>query len=123
MSQLPIACLEASFELHSPIGHGWQNNEGKLEIVLMERKPASESMLELITCNCLRALCGDDCQCRILSLECTDLCRCTSNCENVKYCENEKDDEEDSDGEEQGDNESENDDETDVDLEDGEDLE
>ena len=24
-------------------------------------------MLELITCNCRRVLCGDDCQCRIFS--------------------------------------------------------
>ena len=89
----------------------------------MQCKPAPESMLELITCNCRRVLCGDDCQCRILSLECTDLCKYTGNCENIEYYENQKDDEEDSDGEEQGDNESENDDETDVDLEDGEDLE
>ena len=81
-----------------------------------------ESMLELITCNCRQALCGDDCQCRTLLLECTDLCKCTANCENVEYCENEKDDEEDNDGEEQGNNESENDDGTNVDLEDGEDL-
>ena len=78
-------------------------------------------MLELMTCNCRRALYGDYCQCRILSLECTDLCKCTGNRENVKYCENEKD-KEDNGGEEQGDNESENDNETDVDLEDGENL-
>ena len=112
--------MNTNFESHSPIGHGWQDNEEKLEIVWMERKSASESMLELITCNCRWALCGNDCQCRILSLECTDLCKCTGNCENVKSCENEKDDEEDSDCEEQGDNESENDDESYVDLEDGE---
>ena len=115
--------FNTNFEPHSPIGHGWQDDEGRLEIVWMEYKPAPESMLELITCNCQLALCGDDCQCRILSSEYTDLCKCTGNCENVECCENEKDGEEDSDGEEQGDNESENDDETDVDLEDGEDLE
>ena len=115
--------LNTNFEPHSPIGHVWQDNEGRLEIAWKERKPAPETMLELTTCNCRRALCGDDCQCRILSLECTDLCKCTANCENFEYCENEKDDQEDSDGEEQGDNESENDDETDVDLEAGQDLE
>ena len=115
--------LNTNFEPHSPIGHGLQDNEGRLEIVWMERKPVPESMLELITCNCRRALYGDDCHCRILSLECTDLCKSTGNCENAEYCEKEKDDEEDSDAEEQGDNESENDDETDADLEDGENLE
>ena len=93
--------LNINFELHSPIGHGWQDNEGRLEIVWMECKPAPESMSELITFNCWWALCGDDCQCRILSLECPDLCKCTGNFENVEYCENEKDDEENSDDEEQ----------------------
>ena len=83
-----------NFELHSPIGHSWQDNERRLEIVWMECKPAPESLMKLITCNCQRALCGDDFQCRILSLECTDLCKCTGNCENAQYCENEKDDEE-----------------------------
>ena len=82
--------LNINFEPHSPIGHGWQDNEGRLEIFWMERKLAPESMLAFINCNCRRALCGDYCQCRILSLECTDLCKCSGNCENVEYCENEK---------------------------------
>ena len=93
--------LRTNLELHSPIKHGWQDNEGRLEIVWVERKPAPESVLELIICNSRWALCGDDCQCRILSSECIDLCKCTGNCENVEYCENERD-KEDSDGEEQG---------------------
>ena len=53
--------LNTNFELHFPIGNGWQDNEETLEIVWMERKPSPESMLELITCNCQRALCGDHC--------------------------------------------------------------
>ena len=60
----------------------------------MECKPAPESLMKLITCNCQWALCGDDFQCRILSLECTDLGKCSGNCENAQYCENGKDDEE-----------------------------
>ena len=76
--------LNTNFEPHSPIRHGWQDNEGRLEIVWMERKPAPEHMLELITCKCRRALCGDDCQCGILSLDCTDLCKCTGNCDKVE---------------------------------------
>ena len=92
--------MNNNFEPQSPIGHDWLHNEGRLENVWMELKLAPESMLELITCNCRRALCGDDCQRRVLSLECTDLCKCTGNCKNVEYCENEKDDEVDRDCEE-----------------------
>ena len=40
--------LNTNFEPHSPIGHGRQDDEGSLEIVWMECKPAPESMLELI---------------------------------------------------------------------------
>ena len=82
--------MNTNFELHFSIRHSWQDNEGRLEIVWMERNPAIESMLVLITCNCGGALCGDDCQCSVLSLECTGRCNCTGNCENVKSCENEE---------------------------------
>ena len=65
--------LDSSFEVESPVGHGWQENDGNLEVMEMERKPAPESVLELITCTCRRSVSGEECQCRLLSLECTDL--------------------------------------------------
>ena len=72
-------------DVPSPTGHGWSENDSHLEIVWMENQPAPESLLELVVCNCRRAKCADNCQCRILSMECTDVCKCAGNCENIVY--------------------------------------
>ena len=55
-------------------GHGWREIDGKLEIVWMAYPPAPDSIMELITCNCRRSICNEDCQCRILLMECTAIC-------------------------------------------------
>ena len=98
--------LDSSFEVESPVGHGWQENYGNLEVMWMERKPAPESVLELITCTCRRSVCGEECQCWLLSLECTDLCKCTGNCDNVQYGDNEEQETDDEDEESADDEDS-----------------
>ena len=87
--------LYANPDIPSPIGNGWSLKDDVLEVVWMENLPAPESVLELITCDCRRLKCNASCQCKILSLECTDICKCHANCENVTY-----DDQSDSDDEE-----------------------
>ena len=75
--------LHANPDITSPVGDGWSLSGDVLEVVWMESLPAPESVLELITCDCRRLKCNASCQCKILSLECTDICKCHANCENV----------------------------------------
>ena len=44
--------------------------------------PVPESVLEMMVCECRKSACGNMCQCRILRLECTDLCKCSGSCNN-----------------------------------------
>ena len=77
--------LLTQLQMSAPQGHGWGEIDGKLEIVWMAYPPAPHSIMELITCNCRRFICNEDCQCRILLMECTDICRCAGNCTNIEY--------------------------------------
>ena len=77
--------LCANPEIPSPDGNGWSLKDDMLEVTWMENLPAPESVLELITCDCRRSKCNTRCQCKVLSLECTDICKCHANCENVSY--------------------------------------
>ena len=43
--------LSIGFELQRPLGYDWGDKDGKLEVIWIEQKPTSESMLKLITCN------------------------------------------------------------------------
>ena len=75
--------LHANSDIPSPVGNGWSLSGDVLEVVLMESLPAPELALKLITCDCRRLKCNASCQCKILSLEFTDICKCHANCENV----------------------------------------
>jgi hypothetical protein len=72
-------------EVITPVGHGWKDDNGSLEIVWMENPLAPNSIIELTTCNCGKSICEENCQCKILSIECTDLCKCRGNCGNIDY--------------------------------------
>ena len=64
----------------------------------MENMPAPESVLEMMVCECRKSACGNMCQCWILELECTDLCKCSGSCNNetkTNNIESEIDDESD----------------------------
>ena len=64
----------------------------------MENMPAPESVLEMMVCECRKSARGNMCQCRILELECTDLCKCPGSCNNeteTNNIESEIDDESD----------------------------
>ena len=77
--------LHGNPDITSPVGNGWSLSGDVLEVVWMESLPAPESVLGLKTCDCRRLKCNASCQCKILSLECTDICKCHTNCENVSY--------------------------------------
>ena len=51
----------------------------------MEKQPDRESVLELITCTCHKSNCTNSYQCRVLSMECTDVCKCRVLCGKIIY--------------------------------------
>ena len=61
-------------------GYGWLLRDDLLKIQWMENIPASESVLEIMVCECRESACGNTCRCRIVGLECTDLCKCPGSC-------------------------------------------
>ena len=63
-------------DIPSPSGHGWLLRDNLLKIQWMENMSAPESVLETMVCECRKSTCGSMCQCQILGLECTDLCKC-----------------------------------------------
>ena len=79
--------LELNVEYPSPQGHGWIiTGSGDLEIKWMAQKPAPDSILEMVSCNCKRTKCqSESCSCFAHRLKCTDMCNCSK-------CENEFDD-------------------------------
>jgi hypothetical protein len=81
----------------SPVGRGWQLNEGTLAIHWMAGRPAPEAVLDLLSCSCARKCDLQNCQCLKNGLRCTDMCRLQT-CGNQQVDDEEKspfDDEED----------------------------
>ena len=52
-----------------------------MEFVCLGFKPATEKVLELLSCSCKRACTVDNCCCLKASLKCTDIC--SVQCENM----------------------------------------
>ena len=62
--------------------NGMKTENGSLEIRWTNEKPASESILEFVTCNYRKSQCiKNQCSCKAVRLPCTDLCKCKG-CEN-----------------------------------------
>ena len=81
--------------LPSPVGNGWMNdNTDSIIPKLMNQKPAPDTVLELIVCNCERG-CQRRCSCKKALHPCTDGCGYDSNeCTNgpSAYCEGDDED-------------------------------
>ena len=90
--------LDVNPNIPSPVGNGWCLTENCLEVKWMENRPAPDAVLELVTCSCRKSNCNESCQCRMLSMECTDVCKCQAKCQNIVYdSESENEDDEDDD--------------------------
>ena len=77
--------LETNLDISSLIGHGWERENDELSVVWLENQPAPESVLEFLTCACRKSNCTNSCQCRVLSMECTDVCKYRGLCGNIIY--------------------------------------
>ena len=64
-----------------PVGHGWKNKDGQLEIDWGYEKLAPDEILEFISCKCTKQCSVKKCCCIANKLPCTDLCNC-KDCEN-----------------------------------------
>ena len=88
---------DRSHTLPDPTNHGWKEENGSLAIRWTTEKPAPESILEFVTCNCRKSHCiNDQCSCKAVDLPCTDLCLCKE-CENDMELPEDDDDAEDTD--------------------------
>jgi len=77
--------LGTTEEDDSPIGHGWSlKDDGSLQVVWSDMPPAPESIIELAT-HCKRAKCLGNCQCKLLSIEFTEMRKCRGNCSNIDF--------------------------------------
>ncbi len=65
-----------SFEMPSPVGHGWIDENGKLVPLTTLQNPAPDAVLELVQCNCAKSRCSTNCSCRrndLVSLKCANV--------------------------------------------------
>ncbi|KAJ8389301.1 hypothetical protein AAFF_G00121660 [Aldrovandia affinis] len=74
------SCHHASLQEHlhilSPVEHGWaRNDDGQLTVEWMRGSPASEAVLQLLSCNCSHRCKLLECQCMSSGLKCTNLCK------------------------------------------------
>ena len=70
----------------SPKGHGWEFSgpRNELRIKWMEKAPAPEHLLKIVSCSCKKNNCTSHvCSCRKHSLSCTDICACLG-CKNLE---------------------------------------
>ena len=65
------------YEYSNPVGNGWIIEDGALSIQWTLNRPAPDEILEFISCNCKKSKCATKaCQCKSVSLDCTDMCKC-----------------------------------------------
>ena len=65
--------------LPSPEHWGWQKTESGWKPLWTKLPEAAASCYELIHCGCKKG-CKHQCKCRVLNLECTELCYCKGEC-------------------------------------------
>ena len=74
--------LVSNPDISCPSGHEWLLRDDLSKIHWMENMPAPESVLKMRVCECRKSACTNTCQCRILRLECTNLCKGSGSCNN-----------------------------------------
>ena len=69
--------LVPMFDIPSPVDKGWYLDEDEmLRPKLMKKDPASQSLIETITCGCKTSKCSKRCSCSSEVLACTESCLC-----------------------------------------------
>ena len=71
--------LDPSPELPSPEHWGWKLTESGWKPFWTKLPEVAASCLELVHCGCKKG-CKNQCKCRVLNLECTELCHCKGEC-------------------------------------------
>ena len=53
--------------------------------IMTKQLPATNTVLHLVKCACVKSTCSaNQCSCRKVDLNCTDLCSCSEGCENME---------------------------------------
>ena len=70
-------CLQNEIDAPSPVGNGWELENGQLVFTWMTNAIAPDKLLSVITCKCKKTACGSDaCTCRKNGLKCSEMCAC-----------------------------------------------
>ena len=48
----------------------------------MDNQPTPDEILELVVCDSKKGKCTEQCQCILLQIPCTDICKCKGECHN-----------------------------------------
>ncbi len=90
--------LKPLFDLPTPIGNGWEHEEGSMVPTLTSQPYAPQEVFQFATCGCTKGKCLRSCKCARQALPCTEACACMAgeNCENPckPNCADSSDDEE-----------------------------
>lgn len=92
--------LIANVCLPSPAKHGWNIKDNTLSVHWIDKPPASEALLLLISCGCKSGCTNRRCTCFQQGLSCTDGCKCNSVCQNISVKESLVDTDDSDDGQE-----------------------
>ncbi|XP_062498902.1 uncharacterized protein LOC134176238 [Corticium candelabrum] len=68
-------CLQHG-EVPSPIGHGWDIDDGDINVLWMTLSSAPLALLELLRCGCSSGCNSARCRCFKNNMPCTDACKC-----------------------------------------------
>ena len=70
--------LDVEFNVPSPVGYGWELEDGMLNLIYMTKDSAPNSLVELVKCGCKSACSRTSCSCRKSKVPCTLFCKCSN---------------------------------------------
>ena len=86
-------CSEQYPDIPEPEDHGWKYENNQLAIDWMTILPAPDSILEFLSCGCIKSCDNNRCTCRSNGIPCTDMCK-LKNCSNAAIIESDDEDRE-----------------------------
>ena len=74
--------LDANKEIPEADQHGWNVINGTFKVHWMDNQTVPDEILELNVFDCKKEKCTEQCQCVLLHVPCTDICKFKAKCHN-----------------------------------------